>query len=117
LWIDSVSNCCAQMKVYKRIVVEQNLIGPWADAKFYATGDEMVCQFIEAAYPEVLDSNEPIEEQVRSTHATAKFGANTAVNVGNLRFDLYRFGGLYKIRDLSYPMRNGAPFSRHFSTL
>ena len=61
------------MKVYKRIVVEQNLIGPWADAKFYATGDEMVCQFIEAAYPEVLDSNEPIEEQVRSTHATAKF--------------------------------------------
>jgi hypothetical protein len=52
--------------------------------KFYATGDEMVCQFIEAAYPEVLDSNEPIEEHVRSTHAIAKFGANTAVNVGNL---------------------------------
>jgi hypothetical protein len=44
----------------------------------------MVCQFIEAAYPEVLGSNEPIEKQVRSTHATAKFGANTAVNVENL---------------------------------
>jgi hypothetical protein len=47
----------------------------------------MVCQFIyqfiEAAYPKVLDSNEPIKEQVRSTHAIAKFGANTAVNVGN----------------------------------
>jgi hypothetical protein len=72
------------MKAYKRIVVEQNLIGPWANAKFYATRDKMVCQFIEAAYPEVLDQNEPIKEQVRSTHATAEFGANTAVNIGNL---------------------------------
>ena len=65
MWIHSVSDVCAEMKAYKRGIVEQNLTGPWADAKFYATGDEMVCQFVEAAFPEVLDPNAPIGEQVR----------------------------------------------------
>lgn len=30
-------------------------MGRWEDAQFYATPDEMVVQFVEAAYPDALD--------------------------------------------------------------
>ena len=56
------------MRQYKRAICWENIAGHWEDARFYATPDQMVVQFVETAYPDALDIDMPEAEQVRRLH-------------------------------------------------
>lgn len=48
LFID-ILNHTLQFVFYKRAICDANILGYHQDSQFYATGDKMVCQFVETA--------------------------------------------------------------------